>query len=155
VQVTVNIRPLEFQDLDTAKTIIDQTGLFPAAFLDAMVEGYFSSSSTGDRWFTYDAGRPVALVYCAPERLTEGTWNMLLLAVQPGFQGRGIGAALVKHLEQQLALDGARVIIVETSGLPEFQRTRTFYSRCGYTLEARIRDFYRAGDDKLVFWKSL
>ncbi|MEO1249198.1 MAG: GNAT family N-acetyltransferase, partial [Pseudomonadota bacterium] len=30
-----------------------------------------------------------------------------------------------------------------------------FYRRCGYVEEARIRDFWSAGDDKIVFWKAL
>ena len=41
------------------------------------------------------------------------------------------------------------------SGLPEFERTRAFYHRCRYVEEARVRDFYAAGEDKVIFWKSL
>lgn len=42
-----------------------------------------------------------------------------------------------------------------TSGLASFERTRAFYRKCGYDEEARIRDFYRAGDDKIVYRKAL
>lgn len=59
------------------------------------------------------------------------------------------------HLEQLLASQNQRVLLVETSALPEFDRTRAFYTQCGYTEEARIRDFYQAGEDKVVFWKKL
>ena len=44
---------------------------------------------------------------------------------------------------------------VETSGTNEFTRTRNFYQLLGYENEARIRDYYDAGDDKVVFRKSL
>jgi ribosomal protein S18 acetylase RimI-like enzyme len=54
-----------------------------------------------------------------------------------------------------LTVRGARVLLVETSGLPSFERTRAFYRKCGYDEEARIRDFYKAGDDKIVYRKML
>ena len=50
---------------------------------------------------------------------------------------------------------GERVLLVETSGLPGFERTRAFYRKLGYDEEARIRDFYQAGEDKVVFRKAL
>jgi ribosomal protein S18 acetylase RimI-like enzyme len=50
---------------------------------------------------------------------------------------------------------GARMLLVETSGLASFERQRTFYRKCGYNEEARIRDFYQAGEDKIVFRKAL
>lgn len=49
----------------------------------------------------------------------------------------------------------ARVLLVETSELPEFERTRAFYRTNGYAEETRIREFYAAGEDKVVFWKAL
>jgi ribosomal protein S18 acetylase RimI-like enzyme len=47
------------------------------------------------------------------------------------------------------------VLLVETSGLPAFARARAFYRARGFDEEARIRDFYAAGEDKIVFWKAL
>jgi ribosomal protein S18 acetylase RimI-like enzyme len=47
------------------------------------------------------------------------------------------------------------VLLVHTSGLPAFARTRAFYRRAGYAEEARIRAFYAAGEDEVVFWKAL
>jgi ribosomal protein S18 acetylase RimI-like enzyme len=90
-----------------------------------------------------------------PEALTDGTWNMLAIAVLPARQGEGRGGALVARLEAILRDRGQRVLIADTSGTDAFARTRAFYRVNGYAEEARIRDFWAEGDDKVVFWKSL
>ncbi len=59
------------------------------------------------------------------------------------------------HIEQKLAARGERILLVETSGLESFEGTREFYRKCGYEKEAQIREFYQAGEDKIVFRKSL
>ena len=87
--------------------------------------------------------------------MTEGTWNVLAIAVHPDAQGRGHGSALMRHIEASLAERGERVLLVETSGVPAFDRTRAFYRGLDYDEEARIRDYWAAGDDKVVFRKAL
>jgi ribosomal protein S18 acetylase RimI-like enzyme len=59
------------------------------------------------------------------------------------------------RLEADLRAKGARILIADTSGSDEFTQTRAFYRKNGYSEEARIRDFWADGDDKVVFWKSL
>ena len=121
-----------------------------------LLAGYLDGSLGPDHvWVTDDDDGPVGVAYYAPERMTDGTWNLYMIAVHPARQGQGRGAALVRHVEEALAARGGRVLIVETSGLGSFERTRAFYRKCGYDDEARIRDFYKAGDDKIVFRKAL
>lgn len=151
----MTIRPVTRDDLKGLKGIIEATGLFPAEMLDAMTERFFADNTSPEMWLTLDDGGPVALAYLAPERMTQGTWNLLLIAVHPSRQGQGVGATLTRHIENSLENSGERVLLVETSGLPEFERTRAFYRRLGYGEEARIRDFYQAGEDKVIFRKAL
>jgi GNAT superfamily N-acetyltransferase len=80
---------------------------------------------------------------------------LYLIAVHKSYQGLGIGAELMSFIEQKLTSLGKRILLVETSGLPEFELTRRFYHKCNYIKEAVIRDFYRVGEDKVVFWKKL
>ena len=149
------IRGVRPEDLAALKAVIDATGLFPGEMLDGMIAPYFAGDAAEDVWLTYDDGAPVALAYHAPERMTSGTRNLLLIAVHPDRQGDGVGAALMAHVEADLAASGERILLVETSGLPEFTRTRRFYANLGYGEEARIREFYQAGEDKIVFRKAL
>ena len=73
----------------------------------------------------------------------------------PGVQGKGYGGAVVARLEAELRHRGKRIVIADTSGTAAFSRACDFYHKAGYTEEARIRDFWAMGDDKVVFWKSL
>lgn len=124
--------------------------------LDGMIAAYFAADAAcQELWFTLHDEQPIGVAYRAPERMTSGTWNLYLIAVHPSRQSCGHGAAFMSHIEALLAQRGERVLLVETSGLPEFERTRAFYLRNGYTREAVIRDFYNAGEDKIVFHKAL
>lgn len=150
-----SIRPTLPEDVPALKTLIDALGLFPGEMLDDMMADYFTNPDSRDCWLTDDESGPVGVAYYAPERLTEGTWNLYLIAIQADQQGKGRGAAMMRYVEQALRERGERLLLVETSGLPSYEYQRAFYRRCGYTEEARIRDFYQAGEDKIVFWKTL
>ena len=149
------IRPIVPTDLPQLKAVIDGCGLFPSEMLDDMVAGFLSGESKEEFWLTIDDQGSQAIAYCAPERMTQGTWNLLLIAVHPAKQGKGLGSCLMRHIERALAARGDRVLLVETSGLPSFEQTRAFYDKLGYDREARIRDFYNAGEDKIIFRKAL
>ena len=124
-------------------TIVASSGQFDAESLD-YVKGtlleYLAGHSAGI-WLTADDGEPVGVAYCAPEPVANGTWNLLMLWTRADRMGRGHGKALVQQIEHELSLRGMRLLIVETSGLPEFESAWAFYVRCGFTQEARIRNF--------------
>ncbi|MFB8787591.1 MAG: GNAT family N-acetyltransferase [Potamolinea sp.] len=124
--------------------------------LSEMLAGYFAGSLGRDHfWITDDDGGPVGVAYYAPAPMTDRTWYLYLIAVRPDRQRQGRGATLLRYVEQTLTARGERVLLVETSGLASFEGTREFYRKCGYDEEARIRDFYKAGDDKIVYRKVL
>ena len=135
------------------------SGLFPPegiADIETTLDAFFAGTTDGDQWLVNSPDSDVAAIaYYAPERMTDGTWNLYLLAVHPQRQGQGLGAALVRQIERDLRSTGARVLLIETSGVPDFAGQRAFYTRLGYHQEARIREFYAPGDDKVVYWKLL
>lgn len=153
--INQNIRPVTPNDMPALKKVIDANGLFPSEMLDDMISDYFDRDNSSDLWLTYADHEPVAIAYCSPEEMTEGTWNLYLIAVHPDCQGEGRGTSMVRYIEQMLKKRGERLLLVETSGLAQFDRTRAFYRQCGYDEFARIREFYQAGEDKIVFRKSL
>lgn len=150
------VRNIAKRDIPHLKNVIDSTGLFSSELLDDMIADYFNNSNSSDIWLTLELeGAPVVIAYCAPERLTSGTYNLYLIAVSKDHQGKGLGASMMQYIEQLLKEQGNRVLLVETSGLPEFELTRRFYDKSNYQREAVIREFYQQGEDKIIFWKKL
>lgn len=150
------IRRITERDLDALKEVIDSNALFPSELLNDMTRDFLYASHSQDTWLTLESGnKPVAVAYFAPERMTEGTYNLYLIAIHREQQGKGLGSELMFYIEDFLRENANRILIVETSGLPEFEQTRRFYRKLNYKQEAVIREFYKEGEDKIVFWKKL
>lgn len=153
------IRPTTPDDAIALVALATATGLFQTheteALTQMLAEHFSRETDSQDIWLTDDDGEPVGVVYVAPERMTEGTWNVYLIAVHPDHQRQGRGAALLAQVEQMLTERSERVLLVETSGLESFEYVRAFYRKSGYDEEARIREFYKAGEDKIIFRKAL
>lgn len=151
------IRPTIPADRDAILALVEASGQFDPDGL-AHVRGTLESHLAGEGdgiWLTVDDGEPVGVAYCAPEPVTSGTWNLLMLWIRDDRHGKGHGSAIVRRVEEELRARGARLLIVETSSLPAFAPARDFYSRCGFAHEATIAHFFAGGDHKLVFTRSL
>ncbi len=155
-QVNNIIRPIVAADLNSIKNILDSSELFPFELLDDMIAPYFTEPGSGEIWFTYaQENIPVGLGYCVPEKLTDGTYNLLAIAVDKKQQGKGIGSAMLAYIENHLKEQQKRILIVETSSDDQFAQTRNFYKKAGYTIAGTIKDFWKEGDDKVIFLKKL
>ena len=152
------IRPATSDDILSIQALTEATGLFQPHELEdfsGMISEHLEGEQAEHCWIV-DADQEVtAAAYYAPEAFAEGVWNLYFIAVHPTHQGQGRGSALLKYVEQTLTQQGERLLLVETSGLDGFEATRRFYHKNGYDEEARIRDFYKAGDDKITFRKAL
>ena len=100
-------------------------------------------------------GQALAYVCYGPTPLTVGTWDIYWLAVSPPQRRRGLARALLTSAEEQIARQGGRLIVIETSGTNDYRGTRRFYMACGYRRQAVIRDFYAPGDDLVIYGKVL
>lgn len=156
---TAIIRPAKPDDTDTIMNLAEAIGLFEGEELEelgGMLAGYFEGSlGEGHDWVVCDDAGVVGVAYFAPEQYADGVYNMYFIAVHPKSQGKGYGSAIINHVEKTLSEKGERLLLVETSGLPNFEMTRKFYRKQGYEEEARIRDYYKSGDDKIIFRKVL
>lgn len=160
------IRPSKPDDTAAILAIAEAIGFQPNELevVSKLLLDYFADGSGRDSlqnsnaerfWLTnhQDNDEVFGVAYCEPERMTDQTWNLQLIAVHPDYQGQGHGSNLLSHVEETLKARGGRMLLVET--LAGFDLAQAFYKKSGYEEEARIRDFYAAGDDKVVFRKVL
>ncbi|AFY72502.1 acetyltransferase [Synechococcus sp. PCC 7502] len=159
MNVPFMIRLTTPDDISDVIALAEATGLFEPEQIESlaqMIHQYFNcKTESRDLWLTYYSDKPVGVAYVAPERMTEGTWNLYLIAVHPNHQKKGYGKTLLQHVEKTLGDRGERILLVETSGTEDFEYVRRFYRNNGFEEEARIREFYASGIDKIVFRKVL
>jgi ribosomal protein S18 acetylase RimI-like enzyme len=157
----VAIRELKRKDREKIRAILQRTEMFRPDEVDVAIELidiYLQDPNQRDYqlWVAESSEGEIAGYVCiGPTPLTIGTYDLYWIAVSPDFQRRGIGRMLLSHAEMQVARQSGRLIIIETSSLPKYADTQAFYLHAGYQLEARIKDFYQPGDDRLIFTKTI
>jgi GNAT superfamily N-acetyltransferase len=151
----ISVRAMTRGDLGGVGRVLDSSGLFPSEMLGPMAEPFLGGGAAHIWLVALCDGEAAGFVYCEPERMTDGTHNMLALAVAAERQRSGVGAALVARLEDALREIGARLLLVESSTDPDQDGARAFYANAGFAEEARVRDFYADGQTKVIFSKRL
>jgi ribosomal protein S18 acetylase RimI-like enzyme len=157
----VTIRPLVAGDREAVATLLVRTGSFTddevATAVELIDEWLARGESSG--YFTYvagEAGDTICGYVCfGPAPLTDGTYDLYWIAVGPEAQGHGVGRQLMAFAEADVVRRAGRLLLIETSSQAGYQSTVEFYERCGYRLAARIDNYYRPGDDKLIYAKTL
>ncbi|UUW08413.1 GNAT family N-acetyltransferase [Flavobacterium plurextorum] len=152
----MEIRKVNKEDLKGLKEVLDSSELFPSEYLDDMIADYFNNPETEEIWFAYfDNNKPVAMGYCVPEKFTKGTYNLLAIGVSKDFQRKGLASKMMHYIEQLIKQKDGRILIVETSSDDAQIGARNFYPKIGYTQVGILKDFWKDGEDKIVFWKKL
>ena len=101
------------------------------------------------------AGDTAGYICYGPTPMTLGTWDLYWIATHPRQRGRGIATALVEAMEADVRSLGGHRVRVETSHQTEYRAAHRFYQRNAYPEVARLRDFYKPGDDLVIMLKVL
>ena len=94
-------------------------------------------------------------VCIGPRPLTEGTYDLYWIAVNPKIQSRGVGSKLVLYIEEHIKRKGGYLVLIETSGKPSYEKERKFYEKNNYIMAVEIKDFYKRSDSLVVYSKYL
>ena len=134
-QGVVTIRGMAEADVDEAAAIESGVQAFPwtsGNFRDALQAGYGG-------WVACQGGRMLgfALMMFAPD-----VAHLLLIAVRPDAQRKGVGHDLLRHCEGQAMARGLPAIILEVR--PSNARALAFYRNRGFTQIGTRKDYYPA-----------
>lgn len=154
------LRPVETRDAAELLSLTAATGFFKPHEIETLEEVladyHAECRDLGHVCEVLDSGAGlVGFVYFAPAPMTLGTWELWWIVVKADTQGRGLGGEMLRAVEAEIPRRGGRVLFIETSSQPLYEPTRRFYLKHGYDLHAVLKDYYAAGDDKIVFRKSL
>lgn len=155
------IRPMSPEDRVSIFKILGETKMFTKAEIDValeLVDIYLQEKDQEDyHLFVVESRTGIVAGYVCfgPTTATQGSFDLYWIAVSPVFQAKGMGTALLRFAEDEIRNQGGRLILIETSSQKKYEPTQQFYTRSGYTLESRIKDFYRPGDDRLTYVKRL
>jgi GNAT superfamily N-acetyltransferase len=91
-------------------------------------------------WVAINAGSPVGFVAVKlhPE---DSMGEIYMVVVDPDFQGRGIGSALIKFALDWMKDAGMSIAMVETGGDPGHSAARHTYEKVGFDLWPVARYF--------------
>jgi ribosomal protein S18 acetylase RimI-like enzyme len=159
----VRIRPIEPRDRFRIEEIVVSSRRFNrdeiATALELVDEALEKGEESGYIIRVLEVGKEhlsvQGYVCYGPTPLTQGAYDLYWIVVDPASQGKGFGSHLLEYIERDVLSRGGRMILIETSSQESYGATIRFYKKAGYKLVARIKNFYRVGDDKLVFSKEL
>ncbi len=158
------IRPLVAADRSGVFRILENAGNFTpeevATALELIDEWLELGEHSG--YLTYvleacdsDTSEVLGYVSFGPTPLTESTFDLYWIAVDKSKHRGGVGKRLLKFTEEEIVRRGGKMLLIETSSQETYGGTIQFYERTGYELVGKIPEYYKPGDDKLIFAKRL
>lgn len=155
----LKIRKVSAKDRPRLLDIIEGTGNLTGEEKNCaaeLLEIYLSNPKQNDYFFvaaTDETDSPDGYVCYGKTPLTRAVYDLYWIVVAPDKRGSGIGRRLLEGTEEMIRKKGGCILVAETSGMPQYEAARGFYRSTGFQEEARIREFYKPGDDLVIYVK--
>jgi len=146
-------------DKDPIRIILEETSVFTESEIAVALEliDIVLNNDHQKDYQIYSAisedGNVVGYYCIGPTPMTIGTYDLYWIAVKPFAHNKGIGKELLNHAELLIKHRGGRLVVAETSSQPKYENTRKFYISAQYQELSRIKDYYKIGDDLVVYGK--
>lgn len=155
----ITIRQIRSVDKDPIRIILEETSVFTESEIAVALEliDIVLNNDHQKDYLIYSAisedGNVVGYYCIGPTPMTIGTYDLYWIAVKPSAHNKGIGKELLNHAELLIKQRGGRLVVAETSSQPKYENTRKFYVSAQYQELSRIKDYYKIGDDLVVYGK--
>ena len=153
------VRHAHAADREALAALIADDTLFDAAERAValeLVDNALAAPTTDYELLVATDGRELLGYVCyGPTPMTVGTYDLYWIITHRRHRGRGLARSLVSEMERVLRERHARLVRVETSKLEGYGAARAFYDALGYPIASVLPDFYRPGDDLIVYLKRL
>lgn len=157
LKIRTFVRP---DDVHQVREIVSSTNFFHDYEIEVAVElvqeNLAKSKESGYNFlFVEMDGKTVAYSCFGLIPCTVSSFDLYWIVVHNDYRNLGIGKKLLSLTEQAIIEMGGTVVYADTSSQPSYEPTRKFYLSNNYYEEARLKDYYKKGDDKLVYSKHL
>jgi ribosomal protein S18 acetylase RimI-like enzyme len=157
----MKIRPLLEKDRAKLLSVLIKTRAFSSAEIDVameLIDIVLKDQVQKDYQIDCmvdDQDLAIGYICHGPTPMAQGTFDLYWIAVDPDFQEQGAGSKLVGFLEEGVKARGGRMILADTSTVPQYEKTQRFYVKNGFQQVARIPDYYYPGNDRITFCRRL
>ncbi len=141
-------------DPDRIRALVKSTGVFneeevevAGQLVDTTVDG-----SERYRFLFAERGGEIFGYTCFDRiLLSDLSWDLFWIAVSPEMRGTGLALDLMARTAAVVRRKNGRFVFAETSSTAPYAPARGFYRKAGFEETAVFKDFYREGDDKVIY----
>ena len=148
-------------DAERVRRLVTLTGVFSEEEIRVAGELAAETAVKGETATDYsfvmieESGELVGFTCFGRIPLTQHSYDLYWLVVHPNYHRQGIGRSLMTETEAALRQRDCHNLYTETSSNPGYEQARQFYEKAGFTRLVQYKDFYKLGDDKVVYHKKL
>ncbi len=147
-------------DIDAIRKMVTEAGVFSPEEIDVAAELAEDRLSSGvqSHYHFFVAEHDGTLIgYTCFGRvpLTDERYDLYWIITDPKAQRQGIASELMMETEEEIRRLGGKALYAETSSRAVYLPAHRFYLKHEFSEQARLKNFYADGDDKVIFGKTL
>jgi ribosomal protein S18 acetylase RimI-like enzyme len=151
---------VRLSDREHVRAMVRSTAFFSAQEEEVAVElvdeRLAKGEASGYHFLFLDRGpAPVAYACFGPSALHQESFHLYWIVVAQELRGQGLGPGLMRLTEERIRTLGGSRVYAETSSRDQYAPTRRFYEKCGFSVEARLKEYYSPGEDLLIYSRVL